>query len=268
VTVDVCEPFPLPPLPPPQAVIPAIATSPSARRQKRWKIGCLLRTPARRTPPIPSRESKRGAPRLHGAVRFIAVAVPEKVTVDVAAAPDGVIVAGLKLQLTPVGKPEQVKLTAELNPLLGVTVRVAVAAVEPVSDPLAGLIEIAKSGVGALIVSVSELEVDAAKLAPPVYCAAMVCVPTARLDVANVAVPEAFNVPEPIIVPPSVKFTVPDGVVEPEAAATCALKVRLAPVTAVVAEAVSVVVVATSATEETATVTLDDVLPVNVASPP
>jgi len=113
----------------------------------------------------------------------MADALPEKVTVVVTAEPEGVTVAGLKPQLTPVGNPEHAKLTAALNPLLGVTVTVAVADEDPVSDPLPGLTDTAKSGVGALMVTVTGLDVDAAKPVAPAYWAAIVCVPTARLDV-------------------------------------------------------------------------------------
>lgn len=50
----------------------------------------------------------------------------EIVSTDVAAVPDGVTVAGLKAHVVPVGSPEHAKLTAELKPYCGVTVRVAV----------------------------------------------------------------------------------------------------------------------------------------------
>ena len=39
------------------------------------------------------------------------------------------------------------------------------------------------------------------------------CVPTARDGVVNVATPLEFNVPEPMVVEPSLKFTVPVGVI-------------------------------------------------------
>ena len=38
--------------------------------------------------------------------------------------PEGVTVVGLKKQVTPLGSPEHAKLTAELKPFWGVTVRV------------------------------------------------------------------------------------------------------------------------------------------------
>ena len=48
-------------------------------------------------------------------VSWVVIAVPEGVTWD-----------GLKAQVAPAGRPEQVKLTAELNPPCGVTVSVTV----------------------------------------------------------------------------------------------------------------------------------------------
>jgi hypothetical protein len=44
-----------------------------------------------------------------------------------AALPDGVTCCGLKLHVAPAGRPLHAKVTAELNPLAGVTVTVAVA---------------------------------------------------------------------------------------------------------------------------------------------
>ena len=41
------------------------------------------------------------------------------------------------------------------------------------------------------------------------------CCPTAKLDVANVATPEAFSVPVPNAVAPSMNVTVPVGAVDP-----------------------------------------------------
>ena len=101
--------------------------------------------------------------------RTIAEVFPEMVTVVVAADPEGVTVAGLKAQVTPVGRPVHAKSTVELKPLLGVMVTVAVAGDAPVSAPLAGVIDTAKSGVGALMVTVTELDVDAENPLPPMY---------------------------------------------------------------------------------------------------
>jgi hypothetical protein len=58
----------------------------------------------------------------------------EMVNCVVAAEPEGVTVAGLKEQVAPAGRPEQAKLTAELNPFCGVTVRVTLPLVSAVSE--------------------------------------------------------------------------------------------------------------------------------------
>jgi hypothetical protein len=72
------------------------------------------------------------------------------------------------------------------------------------------------------------------------------------------ALPEA-RVPVPRVVEPSVKVTVPVGAAVPEAGVTVAVKVRLVPLTAVVAEAARVVVVAMPATGgPTVTVMVED----------
>jgi hypothetical protein len=81
----------------------------------------------------------------------------EKLTVVVSGAPAGVSVAGLKLHVAPDGRPEQVKLIAELNPFTGVTVKVADAG----AVPLAELIDREKSaGGGAVMVTVTAMDVD------------------------------------------------------------------------------------------------------------
>jgi hypothetical protein len=90
----------------------------------------------------------------------------ENVTVALTGALLGVTIAGLKLHETPEGNPEQTKVTAASKPLTGVTVILAVAGVELVSVPLAGLIESEKSGGGAEMVTVTAGEVLIQKLAP------------------------------------------------------------------------------------------------------
>jgi hypothetical protein len=74
------------------------------------------------------------------------------VTVVEAAAPEGVTVAGEKLHEDPVGKPEQAKETAELNPFSGVIETVAVALCPPVTVCDAGVAAAEKSGAGRLMV--------------------------------------------------------------------------------------------------------------------
>ena len=51
-------------------------------------------------------------------------ALAAMVSCELTALPDGVTVAGLKEQVSPAGKPEQAKLTGELNPISGVTISV------------------------------------------------------------------------------------------------------------------------------------------------
>jgi hypothetical protein len=53
-------------------------------------------------------------------------ALAEMVSWVVAAAPEGVTVAGAKEHVAPVGSPEHAKLTGEANPFCGVTDRVTV----------------------------------------------------------------------------------------------------------------------------------------------
>jgi hypothetical protein len=83
-------------------------------------------------------------------------------------APAGVTVAGLKLQVVPVGIPEQVRLTGILNPLRGVkvTVRLATCPRETLTSEL--LTVIVYPGVpDGLTVTVIAAEVDGASLASP-----------------------------------------------------------------------------------------------------
>jgi hypothetical protein len=104
--------------------------------------------------------------------------------VETGFAPDGTTIDGLKLQMTPAGKPEQAKVTGELKPLLGVTFRVAAAGIDFVMVPLAGLIDKEKSGVGAgAIVTETPLEVEAEKALLPSNLAVMAWLPTGSVDV-------------------------------------------------------------------------------------
>jgi hypothetical protein len=50
----------------------------------------------------------------------------EIVTTELACAPDGAMLAGLKAQLAPIGSPEQAKVTVELKPYSGVNVSAAI----------------------------------------------------------------------------------------------------------------------------------------------
>ncbi len=81
------------------------------------------------------------------------------------------------------------------------------------------------------------------------------------------ALPVASSVPVPRAVLPSEKVTVPVGVAEPVAGVTVAVKVRVVPLTAVVAEAESAVVVAMMGTVLTVMETAAEVLAVKAGSP-
>jgi hypothetical protein len=79
----------------------------------------------------------------------------------------------------------------------------------------------------------------------PAYDAVIDCVPAAREVVLKEAAPLPLSVAVPSAVVPSMKVTVPVGVVVPDAGETMAVNVTLWPVLICVAEAVNAVVVAT-----------------------
>jgi hypothetical protein len=125
VTVDVAGGVPLVffEVPPPQAAI-----NPTETTANTSGITCRrrLRKPARQT---------AAAIAVIGAVigksgfmgrREADDAATEIVSCVVTAAPEGVTCDGLKLQFAPDGRPEQLKLTAESKPPIGVTVSVVV----------------------------------------------------------------------------------------------------------------------------------------------
>ena len=87
--------------------------------------------------------------------------------------------------------------------MTGVKVSVALAGAEPVSVPLVGLMLNEKSGGGAVMVTVTAVEVDLAKLALPPYCAVMEWLLTARVVVEKVPTPEESRAPLPMDVTPS-----------------------------------------------------------------
>jgi hypothetical protein len=163
VTEETCrsdELDPHPEIPPNPTAIPAANTISDIRSSHLRRFP----TPARSQPasPTPANEIAMPPPVPDGS-RRLAACVVEKLTAVVAAAPFGVTVLGLKLQKYPDGSPAHAKETAELKPLLGVTVRVVAAAADPLAVPLVGAKEIAKSGGGgAATVIVIAAEVDAA----------------------------------------------------------------------------------------------------------
>jgi hypothetical protein len=86
------------------------------------------------------------------------------VNVEVAAAPLGVTLAGLNVQVASSGNPLQARLVAALKPLMGVTVTVMVADAPLVMVPLVGVRVIEKSAAGcAVTVTITAADTEAAK---------------------------------------------------------------------------------------------------------
>ncbi len=83
------------------------------------------------------------------------------------ALPVGVMLAGEKLQVDAAGRPEQTKLTAWLNPPVGVTVSVALPVWPRAIVRVAGLAATVKDGGAAETVTVTAAEDDTPKLLSP-----------------------------------------------------------------------------------------------------
>ena len=96
----------------------------------------------------------------------------------------GVTVAGLKLQLAPAGKPEQVKLTAWLNPFAGVMLTNVVTELPADAEPFVGERPMVKSTGSGWMVMSNTGDVDAARMLFPLYTAVIACVSMARELVA------------------------------------------------------------------------------------
>src|SRR5580704_14417492 len=122
VTVEVIglDPPPVPPLPPPQADIDPRPMSTAASMSMSGPRA--LRQPIMQKAAAIAATGKNG----FGIRREADCAPTETVSWVVTAAPEGVTWGGLKAQVAPAGRPEQLKLTAELNPPCGVTVSVTV----------------------------------------------------------------------------------------------------------------------------------------------
>ena len=118
-----------------------------------------------------------------------AIAIVEIVSVEVEAAPFTVTDAGEKLHAEPAGKPEHANVTVPVYPPLGMRVSTVAADVPGATEPAAGLAAIAKSGLAALTTRLTTLEVPAAKMLSPLYCAVNECVPAASDVLEKVAVP-------------------------------------------------------------------------------
>ena len=103
------------------------------------------------------------------------------------------------------------------------------------------------------------------KLALPPYTAVMEWLPLFKFETDTVACPDAFKVPEPSDLFPSLKVTVPVGTAVPGAlATTVAVKVTDWPLFDGLSEDVTVVVVPSLFT---VWVKLDEVLVLNLESP-
>ena len=240
VTVLDCDFFLVPLEPQPLSATSASATTSteSAVKYRRY-----LRVRARTSRPIPKLQSVSGTAGLIRSVLLCALSVPDMDIEVVTAAPVGVTVEGLKLHDNPVGRPEQVKLTALLNPLVGVTVSVDVAGAELLSVPLAGLMESEKSGPGAEMATLTAFDVEALKLLSPAYWAVMEWLPIASEEVERVAIPLELRLCMPRVVVPSRKVTEPVGTAVPEAGVTATDRAMEEPATALLSEAVSAVLV-------------------------
>ena len=120
VTVEVVGVDP-PPVPPaPHADIAPRPMSTAASIGKRGLQA--LRQPIRQKAKATAVTGKNG----FGICREADCMPTETVILVVVAAPEGVTWDGLNAQVAPVGRPEQLKLTVELNPSSGVTVSVTV----------------------------------------------------------------------------------------------------------------------------------------------
>jgi hypothetical protein len=114
-------------------------------------------------------------------------------------------------QVTFAGTAPQERATAKAAPCTGAMERVDVPDWPSGRFKLAGEVVIVKSGLVPPTVWVSALDVLAANVELPEYCAVMECAPCDNADVENVAAP-LVRVPAPICVAPSRKLTVPEMV--------------------------------------------------------
>jgi hypothetical protein len=105
----------------------------------------------------------------------------------------------------PVGVPEV------LDVIVAVNVTDAPLETEAAELTNAAVVAVGAAGV---MVSMSAVEVQLAKVALPEYLAVRECVPTASVDVVKVATPLPFNAPVPRVVVPSRNVTIPVGVPE------------------------------------------------------
>src|SRR5882724_9835083 len=114
-------------------------------------------------------------------VPVVAVPLAENVSVELPL-PGAAIEAGLKLAVTPLGKPVAVSVTAELNPPLTVVETVVLAALPWATDTLAGEALRARFGVWPEVTVKETVEVWV--IPPPVACIVTVAVPVVAVLLA------------------------------------------------------------------------------------
>ena len=107
-----------------------------------------LLKPNRHTAKVSAVAGKNGLDPVRSAALCAGVAI---VSCVLTAAPEGVTVLGLNVQLAPLGSPVHAKLTAELNPFAGVTVMVAVPAPPESTVSATGLAAKPKLGGGPIV---------------------------------------------------------------------------------------------------------------------
>jgi hypothetical protein len=144
---------------------------PRLQRTTRRRPGITNRStlPVAKRPAIPERSTD------------VCAAVVLIVKVVVTALAPGVTVAGANVQAASEGRPLQAKVTGCAKPPEGVTETVVVPLWPDVMERLPGLApSLKEGGTGACTVTSTAVEVEAAKLLSPPYCAVMLCAPVAR----------------------------------------------------------------------------------------
>ena len=165
----------LPPflLPPPHPMNPKKSSrvSANAKRIRRLRMVATNAALAKINPSsdhqlAQMRKLPKGTTKIGPSTLARAAVVTETVAVT-AAVPLGVTVAGFTVQLAAVGAPVHVRLTAELNPLLGVTVSVYVAGLPALTVAEFGFADSEKSPLLPFTICVNNGDVLAEKLVSP-----------------------------------------------------------------------------------------------------
>jgi hypothetical protein len=176
VTVEVTGggdvPLPLPPVPPPQ---PKIKPNPMIARTTSIINGVprRFRQPNRHRMAAIAVAGKSGPEAGREVADCLAV---EMVTWAMTALPTGVTVVGLKEQLAPDGRPKQAKLTSELNPFCGVTVRFTVPLLPEMTVSDAGDVASVNVGGGLMVYMADATALSAYPLATATATASIVSV--------------------------------------------------------------------------------------------